>query len=178
MALAMAPSCIFDPKEEVIPPPPIDVDWPDMTSRDDVVKTVVLAYKYPKYGESVSKYNAILHSEYFFKLAEGDVGVGESPIITRAQDIVVTEWIFDNQSMLELTIPETGTWDVFEEMDGEPCVNCWESTREYRIRVQFGDDETTYQSPAGSAFVTIIVSPDESDPGKWVLRAMYDILTN
>ena len=177
-ALIVTPACIFDPKEEVTPPPVVDVEWPDMTQKDDVVKTVQLAYDYPKEGESLSRYNALLHSKYFFGLDPGDVGVGGSPILTRAEEIYTTERIFELESLLDLNIAETGTWNSYPEIDGEPCVDCWESTREYRIRAQFGDEDTTYQSPAGRASVIIIIAPDEDDDTKWVLRAMYDTLSN
>ena len=154
------------------------VDWPAMTEKDDVVKTVVLAYTYPKEGESVSRYNRVLHSLYFFGLEPGDVGVGDPPILARVQDIAATERIFELESLLELIIAETGTWNSYPEIDGEPCIDCWESTREYRIRAQFGDEDTTYQSPAGRASVIIIVAPDEADSSKWVIRAMYDVISN
>jgi hypothetical protein len=176
--LIVTPACIFDPKEDVKLPPPVEVEWPDMTQRDDVVETILLAYEYPKEGESVSRYNALLHSEYFFGLDPGDVGVGGSPILTRAEETYTTERIFELESLLDLTIAETGTWNSYPEIDGEPCIDCWESTREYRIRAQFGDEDTTYQSPAGRASVIIIVARDENDDTKWVLRAMYDTLSN
>ena len=52
---------------------------------------------------------------------------------------------------------------------------CRATTRGYFIRAQFGTDETIYQSPVGKAFLSVIVSPDEEDETKWVLRAMYDL---
>ena len=146
-----------------------------MTQRDDVIETILLAYEYPKEGESVSRYNGVLHSLFFFGLDPADVGVGEPPILTRALDVASTEWMFDVSSELVLTIPETGTWQSYPEIGGGPCENCWESTRGYTIRFQIGDESTTYESSAGRASVIIIVSPDEADPTKWVLRAMYDI---
>jgi hypothetical protein len=177
-ALLLSPACIFDPQEKLDPPPVPVVEWPDMTQRDDVVETILIAYEYPKEGESVSRYNALLHSKYFFGLDPADVGVGEPPIFTRAEEIRTTERIFELESLLELTVAETGTWNPYNEIEGEPCENCWESTREYRIRAQFGDEDITYQSPAGRASVIIIVAPDEADATKWVIRAMYDILSN
>jgi hypothetical protein len=176
LALAFSVSC-NDPaspaKEE-----DEGIDWPGMTSKDDVVRTLLLTYENPKEGESVSRFTALLHSNYFFALDLSDVGVGEPAILTRAVDIAATEWIFENTSLLELIIAETGTWNPYNEIEGEPCENCWESTREYRIRVQFGDEDRTYQSPAGRAAVIIIVAPDEADSSKWVLRAMYDFMNN
>jgi hypothetical protein len=146
-----------------------------MTSRDDAIETVVLAWSNPKDGESVSKYNALLHSQYFFRLHDDDVDVGDSPILTRAEDIASTEWIFDVHTMCELTITETGAWYEYPELDGEPCENCWETTRQYFVRVQFEDEGTIFQSPPERAFVTIIVAPDEAESTKWVLRAMFDL---
>ena len=177
-ALIASPSCIFDPKEDPEVRPDFEIQWPGMTSRDDVIKTVLLAYKYPKEAESVSRYNGALHSLFFFGLDPSDVGVGELPILTRAIDVASTEWIFEKESLLELTIPETGTWNEYNEIEGEPCENCWESTRGYTIRFQIGDEDMTYQSPAGQASVIIIVAPDEDDSSKWVLRAMYDVVRN
>jgi hypothetical protein len=175
-ALLASPSCIFDPKEDPVIPPVVPVPWPAMTARDDVIKTIVLAYTYPKDGQSDSKYNALLHSQYFFKLHESDVEPGASQIMPRNDDITSTLWIFEHETLLELSLtPEVGSWDSYPEIDGEPCDNCWETTRSYFIRAQFGDETTIFQSPPERAFVTIIVAPDESDATKWVLRAMFDL---
>ena len=177
LALTLAVSC-NDPAKPVVEDPGDGINWPGMTDRDDVVKTVLLAYANPKEGVSVSKYNGVLHSLFFFGLDPSDVRVGEPPILTRAEDIAATEWIFQNESMLELTIPETGTWNPYTEIEGQPCVDCWESTRGYTIRFQIGDEEMTHESSAGKASVIIIVAPDEADSSKWVLRAMYDVMNN
>ncbi len=177
-ALIMSPACIFDPKEDPAIPPDVEIQWPDMTEKDDVVKTVLLAYEHPKEGASVSRYNAALHSLFFFHLQPEDVDPGDPPFLTRAIDVSTTERMFEAESLLELIIAEAGTWNPYNEIEGKPCENCWESTRGYAIRAQFGDEETVYQSTAGKASVIIIVAPDEADPTKWVLRAMYDILSN
>jgi hypothetical protein len=176
LALAFSVSC-NDPESPIDDDDP-GIEWPGMTSRDDVVRTLLLTYANPKEGESVSKFNALLHSSYFFALNPSDVGVGGSPVLARAEDIAATEWIFESTSLLDLSVAETGTWNSYPEIDGEPCIDCWESTREYRIRAQFGDEDTTYQSPAGRASVIIIVARDEADSSKWVIRAMYDIMSN
>jgi hypothetical protein len=173
-ALITLPSCFEDTTEPV--KEKTAVDWPDMTSRDDVVKTIVLAYTHPNDVQTASKYNALLHSQYFFKFQERDVGPGESPVMTRAEDILSTEWIFENETMLELLLtPEIGSWDACPEIDGAPCEDCWETTRSYFIRAQFGEETVIHQSPPGRVFVTIIAAPEGSDPMKWTIRAIYDI---
>jgi hypothetical protein len=171
----IAPSCIFSP-EETPPPDKLRVEWPDLTDRDDVAKTIVLCYENPENSESMTRYEALLHSQYFFAFDERDVPPGEPPIMTRADDILSTEWIFDNANLLELALypEEGGTWAPIAELGGEPCDDCWSGRREYIIRFQTDEEGTIYQSSPGSAAVTIIVAPDEGDPGKWVLRALYD----
>ncbi len=171
-------SCDDDPPSPFIPPDD-SVSWPDMTSRDDVIKTVVLTYQKRKDGEALSRYNALLHTQYFFGFAPADVQPGDPPIMTRGQDIVSTEFLFDPSmtSVLELVIvPEEGSWYEYPELEGEPCENCYGTERQYFIRVRFGEGTTIYQSPIGSAFVVIIVAPDETDTSKWVVRAIYDIV--
>ncbi len=177
-ALLASPSCIFDPKPDPEPAPIVEIDWPDMTDKDHAIKTILLCYDNPKDSESMSKYNALLHSQYFFGLDDGDVPVGGSPIMTRAEDIRSTEKIFEFETMLELAIdPEIGSWEEYPVLDEEPCENCRETQRQYFIRAQFNDETTICQSPVGRASVSIIVSPDENDSSKWVLRAMYDLIT-
>ncbi len=169
-----SPSCIFDPKEDPLIPPVVPVEWPDMTDRDDVIKTTVLCYENPRDGAD-AKYNALLHGLYRFTFHKDDIDPEIGPIFTRPLDIESTEWIFRENTMLELTITETGSWYEYPEIGGEPCDNCWETTRQYFIRAQFGDETTIFQSPPERAFVMIIVAPDENDATKWVLRAMFDL---
>ncbi len=177
ITVLLAPqSCIFDPKENPDDRPGDPIVWPDMTERDDVIKMVILCYKNPKEAEAVSRYNALLESGYFFKFAEGDVEPGDPTIMERVVDIRSTEGIFEHESMLELTItPEVGSWYEYPELAGEPCENCHSTERQYFIRAQFGDEGTTYQSPVGRAYLTVVVSPDETDATKWVLRAIFDL---
>ena len=177
-AMLVSPSCIFDPKEneEIKVDPP--VEWPDRTSRDDVIEIVVLSYQEQNRDpdQAISKYRDVLHSQYFFRLHPDDVEPGGSQIMARLEDEASTEWIFGNETMLELEITDVGAWDPIAEVEGEPCENCWETTRQYYVQAQFGDETTIFQSPPERAFVTIIAAPDENDPeNKWVLRAMFDL---
>ena len=177
-AMLASPSCIFDPKEDPVIPVKDPIVWPDMTTREDPIKVVVLAYENPDDQASNENYEGLLHSQYFFKLHSSDVEDGESQIMTRPEDINSTKWIFDVHTALELTItPEIGSWDAVDPptVEGLPCENCWETTRSYFIRFQDEDEGTIYQSPPERAFVRVIVAPDESDATKWVLRAMFDL---
>lgn len=156
------------------------ISWPDMTSRDDVIETILLCYENPRAAESMTRYEALLHSQYFFALDEQDVDPGDPPIMTRAEDIASTQYIFENNTILELfLVPEEGgLWMEHPEIAGEACPGCWAGERDYMIRFQYGDEDVIYLSSPGSASVFIVVAPDEGDPSKWVLRAMYDIYGN
>ncbi len=176
ITLIFAASCGDDP---TTPAKDDDsIDWPGMMSRDDVIKTIVLAYMNPRDGESQSKYHALLHSQYYFMLHVNDIGFGESPIMSRSEDILSTEWIFAEQTMLELLITpeeEADSWYPYPDIGGAACENCWVTERAYYIRVQFGKETTIHQSPPGRASVAIIVAPNEDDTSKWVIRAMFDL---
>ena len=172
-ALMLAASCGEDPQATAIEED--GIQWPDMTSRDDVIKVVVLCYENPRDAESEAQYSAILHSQYFFMLHDSDVLSGESPIISRSEEILLAEELFETHTILELTVTETGSWSERNDLEGGACENCWETRRQYFIRTQFGDDATIYQSYTDGAFVQIIVAPDENDSSRWVLRAMYDL---
>ena len=175
VAMMSVVSCSDEPVKIKPPYEEPDIDWPFMTDRDDVIETIVLCYDNPRHSQTTARYMELLHSQYFFGFAPRDVPPGEPPILTRVQDIAATEWIFANQTRLELAItPEVGSWYEYSELEGEPCENCYGTERQYFIRAQFGDETTTYQSTPGRAFAVVIVAPDESDPTKWVLRAMYD----
>lgn len=172
--LALLPvlsSCLDETVKPIKEAPP--ATWPEMTSEDDAIQAIVMCYGAPGGEETMSKYDALLHSEYFFELAPDDVDVGKTPVITRAEDITLTGKLFMHQTDLELEILMSGAWNDCPEVAGTTCEGCRETTRSYFIRVQFDYFGKTYMCEPDS-YVTIIVAPDESDPAKWVIRAIYD----
>jgi hypothetical protein len=173
-----ATGCFEDDPVKVKEKDPID--WPDLTDRDDVAKTIVLCYENYADDEALEHFEDLLHSQYFFALDDRDVNPGDPPILSRAVDVLATQGIFANAILLELSLDpeEGGSWDELPELDGLPCRGCWMGRREYHIRAQFESEGTIYQSTPGSAAVTIIVAPDESDSNKWVLRALFDEYNN
>ena len=167
-------SCLDEPVKP-IKESPDEPAWPDLTSEDDIVRTLVLCYDNPSFDDVMTRYENLLHSEYFFRLSPEDVEPGDPLIITRAEDIAISEAIFERQTMLELDIAATGAWYDQDEIDGAACTGCRSTMRLYFIRAQFGRDATVYQCSPGGAFVTIVIAPDESDSSKWVIRAIYDL---
>jgi hypothetical protein len=170
--LAVLPSCL-DEMEKPIKEAPTS-DWPSMASEDDAVKAILWCYASPSDDDVMTRYESILHSEYFFQLAAEDIEPGGDPVITRAEDIDLTALLFERQTQLELSITDTGPWADREEIAGEICGGCREMTRNYYIRAQFGEDGTVWSTRFSMAYVTVIVAPDENDPSKWVIRAICD----
>ena len=173
-----ATGCFEDDPVKVKEKDPID--WPDLTDRDDVAKTIVLCYENPTDNEAMTRFEGLLHSQYFFAFDPEDVNPGDPVLLTRAEDIIVTQWLFENHTELYLSIyPADGeAWDQLAELYGEPCDDCWSGRREYMISYQQTDESIRLMSTPGSAAVTIIVAPDESDSNKWVLRALFDEYNN
>ena len=171
--LHILPACLDETVKPIKEPPP-DA-WPELTSENNVIGALVWCYDNPSSDDAMTRYESLLHSEYFFRLAAGDVDEGEDPVITKAADIGITRAIFEHQSYLDLDIVTTGDWYDQPELNGHPCEGCRTATREYFIRARFAADGDTWQSVPGKAFVTVIVAPHESDTSKWVIRAIYDL---
>lgn len=171
-ALAFLPSCLDEAVKPIKEAPP--ATWPEMTTEEEAVEALLLCYQNPRLAEVMSRYEGLLHSEYFFELAPDDVMVGESKFILRAEDIASTEWIFENQTGLTLSFSGTGGWNDCTEINGLACDGCRETTRSYYIRVQLSVDGKVYSNRSEEVYATIIVAPDESDASKWVIRAIYD----
>jgi len=170
LVMAAAPSCILDPEEKVEPPPPPE-PYPARETREDCVTFLLRTYE-DHDGTAGIKYEELLHPDYRFYLQPADVPPGESPFLTRSEDIDGTQnFLFDNPAELSLTLDGSG-WDSYPEIEGEPCIDCWSSTRKYNIRYQRELEGTIL---IGDDSVVIIVAPDPSAEGKYVIRAIYDI---
>lgn len=170
--LPVLSSCLDDAVKPIKEAPP--ATWPEMTREDDPVQAMIRCYENPSLEDVMTTYESILHSEYFFCLAPEDVDDGEPAIFTRTEDISITAAMFRDQTQLELFIELTGKWYDLEEVDGGACPGCRVTTCPYYIRAQFGEGTDVYVSSFEGAEVSIIVAPDESDPAKWVIRAIYD----
>jgi hypothetical protein len=164
-------SC-FDETVKPIKEPPV-IEWPGLTSEDALVEALIWCYSHPAHEQAMERYESLLHSRYFFMLAEDDLAPGEDPVIDRASDLTITGRIFSGCTQLELSF-ERGSWYDEPEIGGEPCDGCRTMTTGYFIRAQFGADGTIYSTRWSPAAVTIIAAPNEADPGQWAIRAIYD----
>ena len=171
--LAPVASCLDEPvrpdKEK------IETTWPDMTERDELIEALMWCYDNPGRSDVMEKYEGLLHPDFFFMLAPADLIPEEPAYFTRAEDIEVTRALFEIQNELALEIVSSGEWYELQEIEGQPCADCWETTRFYYVMAQLGLDDTIYRSSWEDTDVMIVVAPDVSDPARWSIRAVYDL---
>ncbi len=168
--MAAGPSCILDPEDKKEPPAPPE-PYPARETYEQCVDFLLRCYA-DHDGTAGQRYEELLHPDYRFYFQPDDVEPGGDPFMTRAEDIVSTQdYLFNNPSICTLTLNGSG-WDTYPEIEGQPCVDCWFTTRVYEIRLQFEPEGTIYQ---GQDSAVIIVAPDPNEEGKYTIRAIYDI---
>ena len=75
--VAVASSCILDPKEskpEGPPPPP--VEWPDLTQKDDILFSLEMLFN-SEFNES--QYDKLLDDDFVFFFSDADFSSGKTP---------------------------------------------------------------------------------------------------
>lgn len=141
--------CILNPKDDQVPPSKPKYVYLDLTHKDDPIKNLVTAYQ----EHNSAPIEKLLHSLYIWRNQDWDVANNHLPeSYSRTEEIAATTNIFlaaDKRSeptkyidKLELTI-EDGSWQQVSEFQGQPCDDCWETTREYFITVVMEGGNTT-----------------------------------
>ncbi|HVO76500.1 MAG TPA: hypothetical protein VMT60_00810, partial [Candidatus Bathyarchaeia archaeon] len=111
-----------------------------------------------------------------------DVANGAPEFNTRDQDIALTNGLFlaadhrspdPNKQVDRLDVSLAfAPWTQITELEGSPCEDCWQSTREYYITVELTGGTTTY---IGNDLVTMTVVPiTKSGVKHYYLRRMDD----
>jgi hypothetical protein len=172
--LAALPACFEEPVKPLTQEEHADSEWLEPTTEDAVVDALLWCYTNREHSEAMSRYESLLHSEFFYQLAAEDRLVGTTGIYDRAGDIANTAKLFDRSTTLELSI-NSRIWFDQPELNGELCDCCRTMTTSYYILAQFGDISQTFSTRFENASVTMIVCPGESDPETWVIRAIYDL---
>jgi hypothetical protein len=171
--------CILSPTEEV-PKKPSSSTYSDLTDKDGVVQNLLQSYK----DHNIDRYNQLLHTAYLWYNQNADVLKGAPEFNTRDQDIAMTHNLFlaaDHSSSidpskqvdrLDLSLA-TGSWMPVDSLEGQPCQDCWQTTREYYITVEMTGGTTTY---IGNDLVTLYVVPVTKEGVKhYYLRRADDI---
>lgn len=134
--------CILSPEEDPAPPPDQEEVYKDLTDKENLIFNLQQCYKYT----NIDRYQEILHPDYIWYNQETDVLSGKTEeFYTRDVDIERTNRIFlakNNRhpdpnkviDKLELSI-ESAAWQRVDEIGGNPCEDCWETTRNYLITI-------------------------------------------
>ena len=161
--------CILSPTEEVPQKPPSS-NYKDLTNKEDIVTNLVQSYK----DHNIDRYTELLHTEYLWYNQKADVAKGAPQFNTRDEDIAMTHNLFlaaDHKSAdpdkqvdrLDLSIqsdPTGDTWTHADTLNGSPCADCWQTTRDYYITVEMTGGTTTY---IGNDLVTLYAVPVTKD---------------
>ena len=153
--------CILNPKDDQVPPAKPKYVYLDLTRKDDPIKNLVTAYQ----EHNIVPILKLLHSLYIWRNQEQDVAEGLQESYSLTEEISSTTNLFlaaDKRSdpskyveKLELTI-EDGSWQPVYEFLGNPCDDCWQTTREYFITLLVdGGENTVY----GNDLVQFTVVP-------------------
>ncbi len=169
--------CILSPTEEPPKPHP-STNYKDLTNKEDVVTNLVQSYK----DHNIDRFTELLHPDYLWYNQDADVANGAKEFNTRDEDIAMTHNLFlaadhhnpnpDKQvDRLDLSIT-SAPWTQITELEGNPCEDCWQSTREYYITVELTGGTTTL---IGNDLVNLTVVPITKDGTKhYYLRRADD----
>ncbi len=183
-ALAFS-SCILSPTEE--PPPKPTPVWKDLTHKEDVISNMVQSYKV----HDITHYQQLLTDEFIWVNNPVDYANKVVSEESYARDIELTRTggLFDaaeqkyaDQNLwidrLELTIStspnaEVDMWEQMPDYLGNPCSDCWQTTRTYGITAVFGE-----KTLAGVAPVHIVIIGTPSNGKTYYHIARMEDLPN
>ncbi len=176
-ALFFINSCILNPETDTKPPPPVEVEWPELYEKEDVIETISLCYEHYNSvtpNDLEEHYTNILYQgegyEYVFYYQEGDVEPGEDPLMTLEQDVQGSMYIWEKSTFLNLDL-SGGTWGEVAYI----CPDCWITTREYTITTTIDHNGEILDLSGAGMTVEFIVRPHHDDPTKWAIFQVNDL---
>ena len=125
--------------------PKTEAKFKQLTDKENLIYNLMQSYKYC----NIEEYTKLLHTDYIWTNQEQDViQLGMPVFYSRDTDIEKTGNMFKaklgvhpDPSMkldrLNLTIISAGSWQQVAEFGGEPCEDCWETTRNYSLELHF-----------------------------------------
>jgi len=179
VALALS-GCLFSPDEDMDRKPV--VSYKPLTDKENVIYNLVRSYK----QANIDEYVKILHDDFvWFNQARDIVSLGLPEYNTRAEDSAMTARMFQaklgthpdpNRRIRELELELHGTvWQSVTELEGVPCEDCWETTREYYLTIRMYNGNIL----TGNNLVKLtVVSVMEDDQKLYKLRRADDIEKN
>lgn len=180
LVLTSLPGCILDPKESVEEPKTPPVEWPDRTGKEDLVEIVKLVYRtedMDKYAEALLKPDThdLFEQGYIWYNQNEDVvsGAVDVEFWGYTEEYTLTERLLNNVNDITLEI-YPGSWTALETFREEPCEDCWDSLRDYKIDVETSDQ----MHYIGEYKIRYVIGPDPENPGKYVIYQMEDLRMN
>jgi hypothetical protein len=146
-ALVGYSGCILSPDEEVPQKPPV-ATYKSLTDKENIIYNLMQCYK----EHNKDRFIELLHEDYVWYNQVGS----SVEYLTRTQDIDQTNKMFDaaegnypNPDLwidkLELSIVQQGMyWTPISDIEGVPCNDCWETTRDYYITAVVNGGNLTY----------------------------------
>jgi hypothetical protein len=131
-----------------------EAEFRALTSPENLIYNLVLSYQ----ELNITEYSKLLLNstdgyghEYIFILQPGDVLPGEE-WLGRATDITRTNNMFlaakgtpakpEHPMIDELSLDiDPAVWSAIDSLWGEPCSDCWTTSRDYEIKIKVGEDE-------------------------------------
>jgi hypothetical protein len=168
LAILLALSgCIFGPDDKDATPKEPTPDFRALTDKENVIHNLVESYRWA----DIEHYAELLHADYIWYNQDKDVQGGLPPFYTRAEDIGMTSNMFmakggthpDPTKKIErmkLEIAD-GEWQQLPEIGGEPCSDCWETTRPYMLEIVMDEGNMTLIATALVKFAVVPVAVGE-----------------
>jgi len=159
--MVFAFGCIFGNDDDDNKPTPVP-DFKALTDKENVIYNLVQSYA----KADITHYDELLHADYLWYFNPSDVVMGGLDTFwTRAQDVAATTNIFKaakgqavdpdmNITNLDLAIASS-SWASVDSIDGSPCDDCWETTREYSLTLVMQSSDVH----VASGLVMFIVVP-------------------
>lgn len=144
--------------------PTTEVKFKELTDRENVIYNFTQSYKYC----DIDEYAKLLHDDYIWNNQEEDVVMnGLDPFWDRDQDIARTGAMFSARlhsypdttkwlDRLSLSL-YAGPWAQVTEVGGQPCEDCWETTRAYSVELYMPYQELAYLAQDLVKFTVVAV---------------------
>jgi hypothetical protein len=146
--------------------------YKSLTEKENLIYNLVLCYK----QHNITRYEELLDQQFYFHNQDETFADRAADIAQTGKMFAAAENTYSDPKLwldkLELWIAQPGTWTQMAEINGAPCTDCWETTREYSITAIIAGGATTYIGNAQARFIAIGVDPR----GKRIyqLRHIYD----
>ncbi len=169
VVLSLLLGCIFGPEEKKEQKKANETpQCKPLTAKENVISNLLIAYG----TANIDCYTELLDSQYVWRNQDRDITMNHLPeFVSREDDIRMTTNIFLAAQKKEHAGPQgyidklelkinTGSWDTLTTFQGNPCEDCWETTRAYMLMVVIDKGNTTLYAEDLVKFTIVCVKKD------------------